>query len=64
GLIAHGPRDVYALPSPQDLADTIPTLATEGDYVICLGAGSISAMANALPTELESLTQNKTSKRA
>jgi UDP-N-acetylmuramate--alanine ligase len=53
GLRAHGHRDVYALPDPKDLAPMIAELAQPGDYVICLGAGTISAWAYALPGELE-----------
>ena len=55
GLRAHGHRNVYALPAPQDLAPMIAELARPGDYVICLGAGTISAWAYALPEELEAI---------
>ncbi|MFA5041794.1 MAG: UDP-N-acetylmuramate--L-alanine ligase [Bdellovibrionales bacterium] len=55
GLRAHGHRGVYALNSPDDLAPMIAKMAKEGDYVICLGAGSISAWAYALPAELEKI---------
>jgi UDP-N-acetylmuramate--alanine ligase len=53
GLRAHGHRDVHALSDPSALASMIAELACPGDYVICLGAGSISAWAYALPGELE-----------
>jgi UDP-N-acetylmuramate--alanine ligase len=53
GLRAHGHRDVHVLPSPADLASIVAKIAKSGDYVICLGAGSISGWANALPKELE-----------
>jgi UDP-N-acetylmuramate--alanine ligase len=33
----------------------IATLAESGDYVICLGAGSITAWANALPAQLDDI---------
>jgi len=56
GLRAHGHRDVRALPSPQDLAPMISEIAHAGDYVICLGAGTISGWAYALPAELEALS--------
>ena len=55
GLRAHGHRDVYALKDPKDLASMILKIAKEGDYVICLGAGSISTWAYALPGELEAI---------
>ncbi len=55
GLRAHGHRDVHALRDPKELAPMIAKLAKTGDYVICLGAGSISAWAYALPKELEEI---------
>jgi UDP-N-acetylmuramate--alanine ligase len=55
GLQAYGHRNVHSLSDPKELASIIAELATEGDYVICLGAGSISAWAYALPEELEAL---------
>lgn len=55
GLRAHGHRDVYALKDPKELAPLIAKMAKGGDYVICLGAGSISAWAYALPAELEAI---------
>ncbi len=59
GLRAHGHRDVRALPDPSALASIIAESAKPGDFVICLGAGSISAMANALPKELEAVLAKK-----
>ncbi len=53
GLRAHGHRDAQILVNPHDLAALIAQSAQEGDYVICLGAGSISAWAQSLPSELE-----------
>lgn len=50
-----GKTDVHALASPDALAQTIKDIAKPGDIVICLGAGSISAWAHALPAELEAL---------
>ncbi|MGE5271683.1 MAG: UDP-N-acetylmuramate--L-alanine ligase [Thiohalocapsa sp.] len=55
GLRAHGHRDARHLPSPQQLAPLLHELARPGDIVVCLGAGSISAWANALPEELAQL---------
>ena len=55
GLRAHGHRNVHALRDPKDLAAEVAALATSGDVVVCLGAGSISAWAHALPGEMESL---------
>ncbi|MFG1343789.1 UDP-N-acetylmuramate--L-alanine ligase [Xanthobacter autotrophicus DSM 431] len=55
GLRAHGHRSVTALEGPEKLAEVVAGLAKPGDYVICLGAGSISGWAYALPGELEAL---------
>jgi UDP-N-acetylmuramate--alanine ligase len=55
GLRAHGHRRVAALPSSDALAGMVQGLAKPGDLVVCLGAGNITAWANALPTELEKL---------
>jgi UDP-N-acetylmuramate--alanine ligase len=52
GIRAHGHRDVRALERPQDLAAIVRGVARPGDYVVCLGAGSISQWAYALPGEL------------
>jgi len=52
GLKEHGHRTVIALDGPETLAETVDTLAEPGDLVVCLGAGSISAWANALPEQL------------
>ena len=55
GLLAHGHRRVTPLAGPGDLAGLIAELARPGDLVICLGAGSITNWANALPAELAAL---------
>ncbi|MGR7994784.1 UDP-N-acetylmuramate--L-alanine ligase [Xanthobacter sp. ZOL 2024] len=55
GLVAHGHRSVIALPGPEALAGLVAGLAKPGDYVVCLGAGSISGWAYALPGELAAL---------
>ncbi len=55
GLRARGHRHVTALPDPAELPALIADTAASGDLVICLGAGSITAWANALPAELERL---------
>src|SRR3954449_10608602 len=52
GLRAHGHRSVRPLAGPQLLAPLLRTEARPGDMVVCLGAGSITNWANALPEEL------------
>ncbi len=52
GLIAHGHRNASALLQESDLADLVKREARPGDMVVCLGAGTISAWANALPEAL------------
>ena len=53
GLKARGHRQAIALDGPQALAGIVRRLARPGDYVICLGAGTITNWAYALPGELE-----------
>ncbi len=52
GLRSHGHRQVVALERPEELAGLVRQYARSGDYVVCLGAGSITHWANALPAEL------------
>jgi UDP-N-acetylmuramate--alanine ligase len=52
GLRAHGHREAIPLEAPEKLAGLIKGLAKSGDYVVCLGAGSITQWAYALPAEL------------
>jgi UDP-N-acetylmuramate--alanine ligase len=52
GMRAHGHRHVSPLETPADLAVEVKKIAKPGDYVVCLGAGSITHWANALPGEL------------
>ena len=55
GLRRHGHRDVMPLEGPEQLAGLVAGLVRPGDMVVCLGAGSITNWANALPDELEGL---------
>ncbi|MCH6589290.1 MAG: UDP-N-acetylmuramate--L-alanine ligase [Proteobacteria bacterium] len=55
GLRSRGHRSVVALDSPEDLAGIVNGLASPGDLIVCLGAGNITAWANALPGALERL---------
>jgi UDP-N-acetylmuramate--alanine ligase len=55
GLRTHGHREAVALPNPAALAPLVRDLARPGDYVVCLGAGSITQWAYALPAELRAL---------
>jgi len=52
GLRNHGHRQVVGLDSPERLASLVMSMAKSGDYVVCLGAGSITQWAYALPGEL------------
>ena len=55
GLRNRGHRNVRALESADDLPGVIADIASAGDFVICLGAGNITAWAHALPDRLEAL---------
>lgn len=52
GLIRHGHRHARALMDEADLTRLVREQAGPGDMVVCLGAGTISAWANALPARL------------
>ena len=55
GLRSRGHRHVMPLPSPEALPSMVRDMARPGDLVVCLGAGSITYWANALPAELDRL---------
>jgi UDP-N-acetylmuramate--alanine ligase len=55
GLRASGHKSVAALPSPDMLAEMVHHIAKPGDFVVCLGAGTITNWANALPDQLRAL---------
>ncbi len=55
GLRQHGHRHVIALNGPEMLADIVKETAKPNDYVVCLGAGTITTWANSLPVELAEL---------
>ncbi|HNB28709.1 MAG TPA: cyanophycin synthetase, partial [Alphaproteobacteria bacterium] len=55
GLRARGHRHVEHLADPKSLAKMIAPLAQPGDLVVCLGAGSITYWAHALPAELQAI---------
>jgi UDP-N-acetylmuramate--alanine ligase len=48
GLIRHGHRHARAIVSEDDLERLVREQASEGDMVVCLGAGTISAWAHGL----------------
>ena len=52
GLIRHGHRHARAVSDEADLERLVREQAGPGDMVVCLGAGTISTWANALPKRL------------
>jgi UDP-N-acetylmuramate--alanine ligase len=56
GLRAHGHRAVRALEGPEALGALVAAEAKPGDMVVCLGAGTITQWAHALPGELAALS--------
>ena len=54
-MINHGHKDARTIASLDDLPATIKALAKPGGMVVCLGAGSISAHANALAEKLSQI---------
>jgi len=63
GLRARGHRSVVPLPDPKHLAEMVHAIARSGDFVICLGAGTITAWAQSLPEELAALQGQRRSAR-
>ena len=55
GLTSRGHRNAAAIAGEADLASTIARVAKKDDIVVCLGAGTISQWANALPDALKRL---------
>jgi len=55
GLRARGHKHAMPLGGSDNLAPLIKRMAKPGDYVVCLGAGSITQWAYALPMELKAL---------
>jgi UDP-N-acetylmuramate--alanine ligase len=55
GIRARGHREVHALEKPEALTELVHRLARPGDMVVCLGAGSITNWAHALPDDLARL---------
>ena len=59
GLQQRGHRNVVPLPSHDALAGIVDGLIKPGDMVVCLGAGSITTWANALPAQLAALRKSR-----
>lgn len=53
GVRKRGKDKVHAVESLPELAALVHEIAQPGDFVICLGAGSITQWAHALPKQLE-----------
>ena len=64
GLRNRGHRNVEPLPDAKDLARIVRDVAKPGDFVVCLGAGSITYWANALPGELTQLAVGEATRAA
>ena len=52
GLVRHGHRHARVVRDEDDLLRLVREQAAPGDIVVCLGAGTISAWANALPERM------------
>src|SRR6516164_1042314 len=55
GLRAYGHKQAFPLEGPEKLPSILKNLAKPDDYVVCLGAGSITQWAYSLPAELKAL---------
>jgi UDP-N-acetylmuramate--alanine ligase len=56
GLHDRGHRSVHKIDDPKQLAGVVNKLVKPGDIVVCLGAGTISQWAYALPGELAAIS--------
>ncbi|KQS72641.1 UDP-N-acetylmuramate--alanine ligase [Rhizobium sp. Leaf371] len=61
---AGGHRDARSIEGPEALAPLVSTIAQPGDFVVLLGAGSITYWAAALPKELAEITGQGTGQDA
>lgn len=64
GLRSRGHRSIVPLTAPEHLPEMINAMARAGDYVICLGAGTITHWAQALPGQLAALNGKPNGKEA
>ena len=55
GLKARGHRAVHRIDAPEQLAPLVRSVVKPGDIVVCLGAGTITQWAYALPGQLAAL---------
>jgi len=55
GLRGHGHRAVNKIDTPEQLAPLVRGMVKPGDIVVCLGAGTITQWAYALPEQLAKL---------
>lgn len=54
-----GKKSVHPVQDPARLANQVAEVAASGDFVICMGAGSITHWAQALPAQLQDLLGEK-----
>ncbi len=59
GLKVHGHRGVHVLENEAALPDLVAAITQPGDLVVCLGAGSITNWAHALPESLVDAQRRK-----
>ena len=64
GLLMHGHRAALPLPGADALPRLIAELARPGDFVVCLGAGNITAWAHALPGQIQQMAAEHAVPRA
>ncbi len=64
GLAKVGHKSAHLLASRETLAQQVESLTSDGDMVVCLGAGNITQWAQQLPQELEAIQTRHAAKRA
>ncbi len=56
GLHDHGHKSVHSLSDPDDLPSMIDSFAQSGDFIVLLGAGTITNWAQSLPSKLQKIS--------
>ncbi|MFN7402408.1 MAG: UDP-N-acetylmuramate--L-alanine ligase [Alphaproteobacteria bacterium] len=64
GMRQHGHKQVEPLADEKSLAPMLAGMVQSGDFVICLGAGSISKWSYALPAQLDAEMKKRQKERA
>ncbi|NDF11702.1 MAG: UDP-N-acetylmuramate--L-alanine ligase [Proteobacteria bacterium] len=60
-VVKRTKKDTHYLEAPEKLAELINRIAKPNDLIVCLGAGTVTTWAHALPSELARIRKSKVS---